>query len=95
MAKEAGAKFVYSYLGMTLRQGNREYFYDKLDECLPGIKEKYIKKYGLRYNIYPPNNKKLWDIYASECERLGLIYDMKAIIHGYKSESKDRQLTLI
>ena len=94
MSKEAGAKFVYSYLGMTLRQGNREYFYNKLDEHLLGVKDKYIKQYGFRYNCPSPNAKKLWGIYATECERLGLVYDMKAIIANYKMDYKSPQLTL-
>jgi len=94
MAKEAGAKFVYTYMGMTLRSGNREYYYDYLDEHFAGVREKYVKRYGLRYNIPSPNYKKLWDVFTAECERLGLLYDMKAIIHGYKSGYGDRQLTL-
>ena len=93
-AKEAGAKFVYTYMGMTLRQGNREYFYNQLDKFLPQVKEKYIKRFGLRYNCYPPNIKKLWSVYTTECERLGLLYDMKAIIGHYKSGYGDRQLSL-
>ena len=85
MAKEAGAKFVYTYMGMTLRQGNREYYYHHLDKLFPDLKEKYIKKYGFRYNIPSPNYKKLWNVYIKECERLGLLYDMKAIIYNYKT----------
>ena len=94
LAKEAGAKFVYTYMGMTLRSGNREYYYAYLDKYFPGEKEKYMKRYGFRYNLPSPNYKKLWNIYTTECERLGLLYDMKAIIHGYKSGYKDRQLML-
>jgi len=79
-AKDAGAKFVYSYMGMTLRQGNREYYYHHLDKHFPGIKEKYVKRYGHRYNIPSPRYKKLWDVFNAECARLGLINDMRAII---------------
>jgi len=93
MAKEAGAKFVYSYLGMTLRQGNREYFYQQLDKTFPGIKEKYMKRYGLRYNCPAPDYKKLWATFSEECERLGLLYDMKAIIASYKY-GYNKQLSL-
>jgi len=85
LAKEAGARYVYTYMGMTLRPGSREYFYSCLDEVLPGIKEKYIKKYGQRYNCISPNSKKLWAAFTTECEKLGLLYDMKAITHHYKS----------
>ena len=94
MAKDAGAKFVYTYMGMTLRPGSREYYYAKLDKILPGIKEEYIKRYRLRKYCQSPNSKKLWHVLAEECERLGLLYDMKAITHSYKSPYYDRQLTL-
>ena len=36
-------------IGLTLRAGNREYFYEKLDKHFPGLKEKYHKKYGYSY----------------------------------------------
>lgn len=94
MAKEAGVKFVYTYMGMTLRQGNREYFYNHIDRFLPQVKEKYIKRFGLRYNCSSPNIKKLWSVYTAECERLGLLYDMKAIVHQYKSGYRDVQMSL-
>jgi DNA repair photolyase len=93
MAKDAGAKFVYTYMGMTLRQGNREYFYEELDKSFPGIKEQYMKRYGIRYNCPSPNYRKLWDAFLSECERLELLHDMRAIIRRYKAEY-NRQLTL-
>jgi len=94
MTKETGGRFVYTYMGMTLRQGSREYFYHQLDNVLPGVKEKYMKRYGLRYNCTSTRSKKLWDVFANECERLGLMYDMKAIIHAYKSGYGTQQLTL-
>ena len=94
MSKESGAKFVYSYMGMTLRQGNREYYYDHLDKSFPGVKEKYIKRYGSRYNVPSPKYKRLWDVFAAECARLGLLYDMRAIIQHYKSGYGDNQQRL-
>ncbi|MCL2406449.1 MAG: radical SAM protein [Defluviitaleaceae bacterium] len=95
MAKNAGAKFVYTYMGMTLRPGSREYYYEHLDKILPGTKEKYIKRYGLRKHCQSPNSKKLWGVLAEECERLGLLYDMKAITFYYKSVYANRQLTFL
>jgi len=95
MAKDAGAKFVYTYMGMTLRHGSREYFYSQLDDIMPQTKEKYAKRFGQRYNCTSPRSKKLWTIFQSECERLGLLYDMKAITHHYKSAYSDNQLTLL
>ena len=92
MAKEAGARFIYTYMGMTLRQGSREYYYQHLDKILPGVKEKYMKRFGPRYSCISPNSRKLWGIFTTECERLGLLYDMKAIIYHYKAGGFDSRV---
>ncbi|MCL2580152.1 MAG: radical SAM protein [Oscillospiraceae bacterium] len=93
-ASQAGANFVYPAFGMTLRAGNREYYYDALDRDFPGLKEKYIARYGDRYSCASPAAKKLWAVFTQKAEQLGLVYDMKAIISGYKMGYGDRQLTL-
>jgi len=91
MAKDAGAGFVYTYMGMTLRPGSREYFYEQLDATMPGIRDKYVIRFGLRKNITSPNAKKLWGVLEAECTKLGLLYDMKAITHMYKSGYGDKR----
>jgi DNA repair photolyase len=48
-SKDAGAKYLLFYPGLTLRKGSREYFYEKLDERFPGIKQKYISTFGENY----------------------------------------------
>ena len=93
-AKEAGAGFVYPAFGMTLREGNREYFYEKLGEMFPAMKEKYIKQYGTRYNCSSPEAKSLWGIFARECEKQGLLYNMRAITSLYKRGYEMAQLPL-
>lgn len=55
-------------MGMTLREGNREYFYRKLDKHFPGIKEKYRKRYGNSYILTCDNNKRLMEIFDRTCE---------------------------
>jgi len=85
LAKEAGANFVYTHMGMTLRAGSREYYYKKLDEIIPTAKEQYIKRYGNRYNCISPKTNKLWRVFKAECARLGLLSDMRAIVYSYKS----------
>jgi len=94
MAKDAGAKFIYTYMGMTLRAGSREYYYSHLDKILPGIKEKYMKRFGTRHTCISPAGKKLWGIFTAECEGLGLLYDMKAITSHYKAGYESNQLSL-
>ena len=95
MTKEAGGKFVSSYMGMTLRQGNREYYYKQLDNMFPGIKEQYIKRFGTRYSCSSPNAKMLWNVFTTQCEKLGLIYKMKSIIRQYKMGYESNQLKFL
>ncbi len=64
-AKENGAKYIIPFMGLTLRDGSREYFYKKLDEAFPGIKEKYMRTFGQNYVCNSLNSKILYDnIYA-------------------------------
>lgn len=89
-AKAAGARFVFPAFGMTLREGNREYYYEKLDEIYPSLKEKYISRYGLRYSCTSPNASSLWEVFKRECENLSIIYSMRSIISqsrlGYEEQ---------
>jgi len=91
-AKESGARFIYPSMGMTLRSGNREYYYDKLDEHFPGIRDKYIKQYGTRYRCTSLKAKRLWEVFKAECGALGILSDMQSIIHHYKSGRRGRQM---
>jgi len=68
-------------MGMTLREGNREYFYSKLDEHFPGLKEQYIRRYGYSYMLESPNNHELMNLFHTVCEREGLMHDNEEIFH--------------
>jgi DNA repair photolyase len=60
-------------MGLTLRDGDRQYFYQKLDEHFPGVKEKYIRTYGNSYQLPVPGNARLMDILQSGCRRHNII----------------------
>lgn len=66
-------------MGLTLRDGNRQYYYSKLDEQFPHLKEKYIKKYGYRYEIRSENQNELLNILFSECKKHGIETDINKI----------------
>ncbi|SEW41456.1 SPL family radical SAM protein [[Clostridium] fimetarium] len=93
-AAEAGAKFVYAMFGVTLRENQRDYYYQKLDEHFPGMKKKYIEKYGVSYTCTSDNAKELYEMYVSECKRLGLLYKMEDIIEAYKGANSYEQISL-
>jgi DNA repair photolyase len=81
--------------GVTLREGDREYFYKKLDEHFPGMKSRYIRAFGSRYECRSPNHERLWQIFMDECTRCGILY-RPADVFEYmgKFEAKTRQMTL-
>ncbi|MCL2185513.1 MAG: radical SAM protein [Treponema sp.] len=60
-------------IGLTLREGNREYFYSKLDEHFPGLKNIYQKKYGLNYIITSDNNEQLMKMLRVACKEHNII----------------------
>lgn len=94
LSAENGAKFIYTIGGVTLRENQRDYFFQKLDKSFPGLKEKYIKTYGNNY-FCNPLNKKLLQIFKEECTKYDLLYKMEDIIKAYKKQEQNEQLSLI
>lgn len=95
-ANECGAKFVLAYgMGVTLRQNQRDYFYNQLMQLFPGkeLVKKYNDMFGSRYECRSVGSNKLWSIFKAECERLGILYKMKDIVAAYKAEYSDRQIS--
>ena len=71
---DADVKGIFCHgMGMTLREGNREYFYQKLDEHFPGLKEKYIECYGNAYSIPSPNERELMRIFKRRTFENGIL----------------------
>jgi DNA repair photolyase len=62
-------------MGLTLREGNREYFYQQLDLHFPGLKEEYIQHYGNAYRIDSPNSRELMKRFHRRCEEAGILHD--------------------
>ncbi len=89
-----GAHFVIPYFGVTLRENQRDYFYQQLDGLFPGLKERYIKSYGIKYQCISPNEKKLWNVFLEACNYYKLPYRMSDIILGLKQSNGLRQLSL-
>ncbi len=77
---EAEVKGILCFgIGMTLREGDREYFYKKLDEHFPGLKEKYHRRYGYSYVVTSDNNNTLMKIFYAECKKNGVMSDVREI----------------
>jgi len=75
ICKTADVKGIILFnMGLTLRDGNREYFYGCLDKHFPGLKEKYIQTYGNMYEIVSPANAELMAIFTDFCKKNGIMY---------------------
>lgn len=89
---EAGVYGIMNFgFGLTLREGNREYFYEQLDIHFPGIKEKYIEVYGNSYEVASPDNKRLMKIFTGLCEEHNIVYDKEELFR-YMREYKNKQI---
>ena len=83
-------------LGLTLREGNREYFYSKLDEHFPGLKSVYQKKYGLNYMINSDNNETTEKLLRETCEKRRIVLGNDALFEYMSTfeEKKNIQIEL-
>lgn len=95
---DAGVKGVLCFnMGLTLREGNREYFYARLDRSFPGLKERYIREFGSRYECNSPRNMELMRLYHRTCEKAGMMHDVREIftyLHTYEEKENDLQMGL-
>ncbi|MBQ7934419.1 MAG: radical SAM protein [Lachnospiraceae bacterium] len=73
---EAGVYGIINFgMGMTLREGNREYFYAALDKHFPGLKEKYHRRYGYAYELPSDRSGELMGLFRRKCKENGIVYD--------------------
>ena len=61
-------------MGLTLREGDREYYYEALDRHFPGLKERYIRTYGNANEIPSPDNARLMKLFGDFCLSRGILY---------------------
>lgn len=72
-------------MGVTLRDGNRQYFYRQLDRLFPGLKKRYEQTYGQQYVLTSPNNRELMQLYHQVCESAGIIHNNDRIFHALRT----------
>ena len=84
-------------MGLTLREGNREYFYQQLDEHFPGLKQRYQQQYGLSYEIRSKQNQLLMPLFYQICRKHGILCDNRTIfsyLHTFEEKETYQQLRL-
>ena len=62
-------------MGVTLREGDREYFYAALDKHFPGMRQKYHRKYGYAYEVTSDRNAELMEVFRDMCRKQGIVCD--------------------
>lgn len=84
-------------MGMTLREGSREYFYMQLDQLFPHMKEKYICTFGSQYELNSPRNISLMRLFHQICAEKGIVHDNRQIfeyLNTFEEKNNYVQLSL-
>jgi DNA repair photolyase len=84
-------------MGLTLREGNREYFYKSLDTYFPGLKQQYQAMYGNDYIIISDRNRKLMEMFYEICNKNNIVCnkdELFAYLHIFEDKTKAEQLNL-
>lgn len=75
---DAGVKGIICFgMGVTLREGDREYFYEALDKHFSGLKQKYHQKYGYSYEVQSDRNAELMKIFRETCKKHGILCEVE------------------
>lgn len=98
LCREAKVYGVICYgIGLTLREGNREYFYRQLDHLFPKLKENYIRLYGNRYEVESPDSQRLIELFHRTCEDYGIVHNNEQIfryLYTFEAKNVQKQLNL-
>ena len=92
--KRVGVKGIICFdMGLTLRDGDREYFYAALDKDFPGLKEKYIRRYGNAYEVPSPNSRELMALFREFCKKNDILYKPDDCFE-YMHDLPDKQMSI-
>ncbi len=98
MCVEAKVRGILCFgMGLTLREGNREYFYEQLDRHFPMLKQRYIRNFGNQYVINSPHDAELMRLFHRTCEANGILHNNDEIfdyLHRFEEKNAPQQLTL-
>lgn len=84
-------------IGMTLREGDREYYYAALDKHFPGLRQKYHRKFGYAYEITSDNHKELMPLFHARCREHHIVSNVGKIfeyLHEFPENAGYEQLSL-
>ncbi len=84
-------------MGLTLREGNREYFYEQLDRLFFRLKEKYMQTYGNRYIVESSDSDRLMKLFNQKCSEGGMVHNNEHIfqyLHTFEEKNLMKQLSI-
>ncbi len=94
---EAGVRGIVCFdMGLTLREGDREYYYAALDRHFPGLKSRYVRTYGQAYELPSPNRDRLMRLFEDFCRVHGMMYRPEECF-GWMNQlpEKQRQMSFL
>lgn len=95
--REVGVRGIICFgMGVTLRSGDREYFYSQLDRHFPGVKERYIRSFGNAYNCPSPREGELMALFHKFCAEAGILSDPTEVfgyLHQFEIKNRPVQLS--
>lgn len=95
---EAKVKGVLCFgMGLTLRDGNREYFYSNLNKSFPGLRRKYYETYGYQYEVSSPRETQLKKYFVKQCKEQNFMYEIDEIfayLNKYPENQHYQQMSL-
>ncbi len=96
LAHQAGACYILPWFGMSLRAGSRDYYYNKLDQLFPGVKQKYVQQFGGRYECNSPNWRKLDEVFQKLVYKYNIATQMSVFTPEKitKARQKSEQMKL-
>ena len=98
MCVEAKVRGVLCFgMGVTMREGNREYFYRQIDRHFPNLKQRYIREFGNNYVVNSPKNNELMKLYHRTCSENGIMHSADEIfeyLHRFEEKNAPQQLSL-
>lgn len=88
---DAGVKGIIIWnMGVTLRAGDREYFYAALDRNFPGMRQRYQREFGNAYEVVSPRNRELMKIFRENCNKHGIMQDIEQIFNYMQEYPEDK-----
>lgn len=96
ICRDAGVRgIIWFGAGVTLRSGDREYFYHALDRHFPGLKQKYISTYGESYSVISPRDRELSLLFREFCRNHGILFEPDSVFRFLsKFEEKNKPVQL-